>query len=113
MKRGRFRTGGLPVFDGTRISAVCQKLPHPVRRDDLVMRDGATLVFVEVKYRSTSAYGSPLEAVDFSKQNRIKRTALFYLAETNCCYDVVRFDVVGITKIGENVKYRWVKGAFQ
>ncbi|NLM55726.1 MAG: YraN family protein [Firmicutes bacterium] len=80
---------------------------------DLVMRDGATLVFVEVKYRSTSAYGSPLEAVDFSKQNRIKRTALFYLAETNCCYDVVRFDVVGITKIGENVKYRWVKGAFQ
>ena len=29
---------------------------------DLVMRDGATLVFVEVKYRPTSAYGSPLEA---------------------------------------------------
>ncbi|KLU40618.1 MAG: hypothetical protein AA931_03390 [Peptococcaceae bacterium 1109] len=80
---------------------------------DLVMRDGATLVFVEVKFRSTLTYGHPLEAVSPVKQRRLKRTALFYLAQTNCCYDAVRFDVLGITKMGQTMKFLWVKGAFE
>ena len=80
---------------------------------DLVMRDGQTLVFVEVKFRASSAHGSPLEAVTFSKQRRIKRSALFYLTQTNSYYDAVRFDVLGITMIGKTEKYVWVKGAFE
>jgi len=80
---------------------------------DLIMRQGATLVFVEVKYRSTSTYGNPLETVTRAKQKRIKRTALFYLAQTNCCYDAVRFDVLGIIQMGQSMKYLWVKGAFE
>lgn len=65
---------------------------------DLVAKDGAVLVFVEVKYRKDASCGSPLSAVDARKQQRIARTARCYLmergygTETDC-----RFDVVAIT----------------
>ena len=57
---------------------------------DIIARDGAYLVFVEVS--------SPLSAVDFRKQKKISRVALYYLTknglpETTPC----RFDVVGIS----------------
>ena len=45
---------------------------------DLVCREGKELVFTEVKYRSDVSCGSPFEAVDFRKQEKIRRTALFY-----------------------------------
>ncbi len=76
---------------------------------DIVARDRATLVFVEVKYRKNAAKGLPEEAVDFKKQRQISRVALFYLSlrrlplSTPC-----RFDVVAIC--GEEI--RWVPDAF-
>ena len=64
---------------------------------DLIAREGAYLVFVEVKYRKTSAAGFALEAIDQRKAARIRRTAQVYLwqhryPETQPC----RFDAVGI-----------------
>lgn len=64
---------------------------------DMIAKDDAYLVFVEVKYRSSLRGGHPLEAVDTRKQQRIRRAAQYYLlrygypADTPC-----RFDVVGI-----------------
>lgn len=74
---------------------------------DLVMEDGAALVFVEVKYRSTDTMGLPIEAVDRRKQQRIRRLAAVYLAREQVVRDC-RFDVVGI--LGDRIS--WVKGAF-
>ena len=48
---------------------------------DLVARDGAYLVFVEVKYRSGRAMGEGSCAVDGRKQRRICYTAAWYLME--------------------------------
>lgn len=77
---------------------------------DLIAREGGTLVFIEVKYRSGTAYGSSLEAVDAGKQNRIRRTALYYM--TLHGYDPdstpVRFDVAGF----DGERFTLVKGAF-
>lgn len=76
---------------------------------DLIARDGEYLVFVEVKYRSGTSCGSPLEAVGFRKQRNIIRVAQFYLlthgygTETSC-----RFDVVAIC--GEEIEL--VQNAF-
>ena len=70
---------------------------------DLICRHGRYLVFIEVKYRSSLAMGSPAEAVDGVKQQRIRQTAAYYLythhlsQETPC-----RFDVVAI--LGEKVE---------
>ena len=65
---------------------------------DIIARDGATVVFVEVKARSGSAYGGPGGAVDVCKQQRIAATAELFLQETECELPA-RFDVV--TFVGE------------
>ena len=75
---------------------------------DLIARDGTCLVFVEVKYRTTDRYGSPLEAVSARKQQTIRKVAEVYLLtrrQTDC---EVRFDVVGIC--GDD--FRHIKDAF-
>ncbi|GAB0147490.1 MULTISPECIES: YraN family protein [Marichromatium] len=75
---------------------------------DLVMRDGDTLVFVEVRYRRSERYGSPAATVDARKQRRLAAAAAHYLQRHPtmlCC----RFDVVAIS--GQD-QIQWVKHAF-
>ena len=66
---------------------------------DIIAMEGDTLVFVEVKKRQDSAHGYGCEAVDHTKQQRIRRVAEAYLAytkrhpaETKCRFDVVSID---------------------
>ena len=63
---------------------------------DIIARDGETLVFCEVKYRSGPEKGSPLEAVGVKKQQTIFRCALFYMTERHMQDVPCRFDVIGI-----------------
>ena len=80
---------------------------------DLVMKDEQTLVFIEVKYRKNSHHGSGAEAVTLHKQNRISRTAAWYLAKNpHRAECVCRFDVISITpeEMGQGIN--WIKNAF-
>src|SRR2546426_12830559 len=52
----------------------------PMGELDLVAEDGGTLVFLEVKTRSTSDYGGPFEAISPLKRRRLQRRAVYYLA---------------------------------
>ena len=64
---------------------------------DLIARDGQYLVFVEVKYRADASKGNPLVAVGPAKQERVRRTAAWYLMKKGISQEVpCRFDVVGI-----------------
>lgn len=63
---------------------------------DLVLRDGQTLVFCEVKTRSTSAFGHPLEAVQPRKAARLRRLAAAWLEEHDVRPVEVRIDLVGV-----------------
>jgi putative endonuclease len=63
---------------------------------DLVLRDGPALVVCEVKTRTSTAYGSPLEAVSGQKANRMRRLAARWLAEHTVRPDEVRLDLVGV-----------------
>ncbi|OHV12231.1 YraN family protein [Kushneria phosphatilytica] len=78
---------------------------------DLIMRDGDTLVFVEVRYRRCTQYGTALETITPAKQRRIIRAARFYLArERLSC--ACRFDVVGVTGTPEALEFDWISAAF-
>jgi putative endonuclease len=79
---------------------------------DLIMQDGETLVFVEVRYRAKSKYGDSLDSVTRSKQNKIIRTAKYYLQQ-NDLYDKVpcRFDVIAVDEQINN-QVTWIKDAF-
>ncbi len=68
----------------------------PVGEIDLVTRDGEVMVFVEVKLRTSDAFGSPEEAVTEAKQARLLRAGAVYLAEHGLDNVPCRIDVVAI-----------------
>ena len=75
---------------------------------DLVAREGAVLVFVEVRMRSGGDFGGALESITRHKQRRITAAASMYLrqfSEPPRC----RFDVVAM-QYGD---IHWLKGAFE
>src|SRR5262245_43088433 len=75
---------------------------------DLVVRRDALVVFVEVKARTSNAFGDPSGAVTVAKQRRIRRLAAEWLA-TNAVHGVaVRFDVVSVL----GVDVRVIEAAF-
>ena len=63
---------------------------------DIIAYDGDTLVFVEVKYRKTSQFGLPREAVSYAKQNKIRLVATSYIKKYKLFDKSCRFDVVEV-----------------
>jgi len=80
---------------------------------DIIAREGDYLVFVEVKMRTTTSHGHPLEAITLKKQKQISRVALCYLAENDLFDTAARFDVVSVLVTGKNkVSVELVPNAF-
>jgi putative endonuclease len=79
---------------------------------DIVARDGGVLVFVEVKARSGSNFGTPLESVTWQKQQRLSRMAASYLCVNRLTSVACRFDVVSILEQQGTPTIELVKGAF-
>ena len=80
---------------------------------DLVMLDGDTVVFVEVRYRRHVAWGGALESVDRRKQHKLIKTAqLFLQKESRWASRPCRFDVVAISATGNNGAINWIRNAF-
>lgn len=63
---------------------------------DLVLRDGQVLVVCEVKTRTSTAFGTPLEAVTEQKAARLRRLAARWLADHDVHPEEVRIDLVGV-----------------
>ncbi len=77
---------------------------------DLIMQDGATLVFIEVRLRRHAAFGGAAASIDARKQQRIIHTAQQYLAglgRTPPC----RFDAV-LMDDAEGHNLQWLRNAF-
>jgi putative endonuclease len=64
---------------------------------DLIAVDGRTVVFVEVKTRTADQKGTPAEAVDLDKQQRLTKLALAYMKRHDLLECKARFDVVAVT----------------
>ena len=101
------------IREGYRIEAINYRCP--LVEIDIVARDRGVLTFVEVKTRKSELYGSAMEAVDYRKQKRLNRIALYYLGsfskaegQENC-----RFDVVSVTySLNEGCVVELIKDAF-
>jgi putative endonuclease len=80
---------------------------------DLVMLDGDTVVFVEVRYRRYAAWGGALESVDRRKQQKlIKAAQLFLQMESRWTKHPCRFDVVAIDAAASKESPNWIRNAF-
>jgi putative endonuclease len=79
---------------------------------DLVMLDGDTVVFVEVRYRRHAAWGGALESVDTRKQARLAAAAAAFLQQQpRWNRHPCRFDVVALQP-GSPPVLEWIKNAF-
>lgn len=77
---------------------------------DLIMRQDATLLFVEVRYRRSARFGGAAASVDRHKQRRLIATAQHYL-QRHPHPGPCRFDVVAIN--GDNNEIEWLQHAFE
>ena len=76
---------------------------------DLIARDGATLVFVEVRQRRSETYGGAAESLTAAKRARLVAAARHYLARHRSV-PPCRFDAVLIR--GEPPRIEWIRDAF-
>ncbi len=74
---------------------------------DLIMNDKGTIVFVEVRQRSHSAFGSAIESVDWRKQQKWLDAANLWLAKQNMSLedDNCRFDLIAFGKIPQDIQW--------
>lgn len=81
---------------------------------DLIAEERGTLVFIEVKSRTSETYGAPAEAVDARKQARLVKAAAFYLMRDHAADRACRFDVLEVVgSPGGQLRCRLIRDAFQ
>lgn len=95
------------------LRTVTRNFRSPGGEIDLVMRDGGSLVFVEVRFRAQGALVSPLETITAKKQQRIVRTAAAFLQQQPASAALpCRFDALAVEAAGRELRFDWIKGAF-
>ena len=80
---------------------------------DLIVLDRRVVVFVEVKTRTGHAFGTPFEAVEFRKQQKMTQAAQYFLAQKGLQQRDARFDVVGISWPGWQPVVEHIENAFE
>jgi len=97
---------------GVRI--VAENFTCPAGEIDLIGRERDTLLFIEVKTRSSDAFGPAQLAVHLRKQRQIVRAAQWYLAERRTPDAACRFDVLAVNVHSEDEppQIEWVRNAF-
>ena len=96
------------------LQSIAQNFQRRGGEIDLIMREGATLVFVEVRFRKSDNFGSPVESVTASKQRKLLQTAqLFLLAHPQWRNAPCRFDIVAAGSTENNaLQFEWIQNAF-
>jgi putative endonuclease len=79
---------------------------------DIVAREAGVLVFVEVRARSSTHFGTPFESVTWKKRQRLSQMAAAYLCAKRLAGEPCRFDVVSVLERGGERTIELVRGAF-
>ena len=109
MNRGKgAESSALSFLEGQGLDLLERNYRCRMGEIDLVMQEGDTLVFVEVRQRSSPDFGGAAESITPAKQKRILAAAKHYLMQfepvPDCRFDAVLF--------GEDGKPEWIRNAF-
>lgn len=98
---------------GEGLQLLARNVRYPFGEIDLVMLHAATLVFVEVRFRSHAAFGGAAASVDRSKRRKIARASQAWLSSHHrYARAACRFDVVAATRSGSGNECEWIRSAF-
>ena len=76
---------------------------------DIVAKDNEEYVFIEVKTRTTTNYGMPVEAVTIEKQKHLKKATEYYIYKNNLYNDFIRLDVIEVLFKGDKYTINHIK----
>ena len=80
---------------------------------DLIGLHQNHLVFVEVRFRRNTLFGGPAESVDYRKQQKLRKTAQFFLRKyPGYAKKACRFDVAAVTLEKGQYVIDWIRNAF-
>ena len=79
---------------------------------DIICEYQRVIIFVEVKTRRSERYGSAEESVTWTKQQRLRKTALHYLQQRNEPFKEIQFDVITVRLEGARPIINHIKDAF-
>ena len=85
---------------------------HQKMSDAALAQRGNAVHFVEVKTRTGTDYGTPGSAVTYTKQQKLRKTALLWLQEQGQYYSDLCFDVIEVWVVGATAKIRWLQRCF-
>ena len=95
------------------LKLVARNYRSPYGEIDLIMRQREMLVFVELQYRRSQAFGLAAETVDWRKRKKLRSTAEHYLQSEKSSYDrPCRFDVICLSGDCRNGAINWYPDAF-
>ncbi len=80
---------------------------------DIIAKDDPIIVFVEVKMRTSTYYGSPIEFIDESKVERVYQAAEQWVQQNDQQNAPLRFDVIGIIKNKSGMEINHIQDAYR
>ena len=81
---------------------------------DLVMREGAQLVVVEVRARRSDRHGAPEASINYRKRRSLMLAARCFIRDNPQFNGIMlRFDVVGVLTEATPARFRWIRNALQ
>ena len=91
---------------------IARNYKTPLGEIDIIAKDGNTIVFIEVKTRTSYAFGYPFESVTTKKKQKLKNLALLYLKKHGH-QSAARFDVISISSDNDmKMDIEHIKDAF-
>lgn len=108
-----FESRACTLLEGAGLRLLARNFTTRYGELDLVMLEGATVVFVEVRYRKTASHGDAASSVTPSKQGKLVKAAQQWLAQHSAyAQRPCRFDVVGYDGPVDAVRHEWLRAAF-
>jgi len=96
------------------LKLITQNYRVPCGEIDIIMEDKGIVVFIEVRYRKRSDFGSGAETVTYSKQKKLTKAALHFIQKhQKLSKRNFRFDVISISLKGDQFKIDWIDNAFE
>ncbi len=78
---------------------------------DIICKEGETLVFVEVKMRTSTKFGHPEAFVNATKAAKVVEGAKAYIIKKNW-QDAIRFDIIAVVLANNQIEIKHFKDAF-
>ncbi|MEO8160830.1 MAG: YraN family protein [Arenimonas sp.] len=95
------------------LQLLARNVRYPFGELDLVMREGATLAFVEVRFRRGNSFGGAAASVDAGKRRKLARAAQAWLGAHRAYASApCRFDVVAVSPGANAGTCEWIRAAF-